>query len=37
MEAITELDLLLLDDPHNPGLANLKGAALGRSVSSMMH
>ena len=29
-EAIKQIDLLLADDPHNPGLANLKAAALGR-------
>lgn len=30
LEAITQIDLLLADDPHNAGLANLKAAALGR-------
>ena len=29
-EAIAQIDLLLADDPHNAGLANLKAAALGR-------
>ena len=29
-EAIMQIDLLLADDPHNAGLANLKAAALGR-------
>ena len=29
-EAIVQIDLLLADDPHNAGLANLKAAALGR-------
>src|SRR5690606_38907226 len=29
-EALEQLDLLMADDPHNPGAANLKAAVLGR-------
>lgn len=29
-EALEQLDLLMADDPHNPGVANLKAAVLGR-------
>nr|WP_237437405.1 tetratricopeptide repeat-containing sulfotransferase family protein [Alteraurantiacibacter aestuarii] len=29
-EALEQIDMLLADDPHNAGLANLKAAALGR-------